>query len=196
MSEAPHIIIHPTAEVSQKADIGARTRIWHQAQVREGARIGENCIIGKGAYIDFDVQIGCNVKIQNYASLYHGTTVEDGVFIGPYACLTNDKLPRAITPDGKLKNDAEWEVGKIYVKFGAAIGARAVVLPDITIGRFALIGAGAVVTKDVPDHGLVVGNPARLIGYVCKCGRRLKQDLERSEMWHCDTCQEHYHLSG
>jgi UDP-2-acetamido-3-amino-2,3-dideoxy-glucuronate N-acetyltransferase len=196
MSEAPHITIHPSAEVSQEADIGARTRIWHQAQVREGARIGENCIIGKGAYIDFDVQIGCNVKIQNYASVYHGTTVEDGVFIGPYVCLTNDKLPRAITPDGKLKNDAEWEVGKIHVKYGAAIGARAVVLPDVTIGRFALIGAGAVVTKDVPDYGLVVGNPAQLVGYVCKCGRRLKKDRERSEMWHCDTCQESYHLSG
>jgi UDP-2-acetamido-3-amino-2,3-dideoxy-glucuronate N-acetyltransferase len=192
MSEAHNITIHPTAEVSKQAVIGAKTRIWHQAQVREGARIGENCIIGKGAYIDFDVQIGGNVKIQNYASLYHGTTVEDGVFIGPYACLTNDKLPRAITPDGKLKSDAEWEVGKIQVKYGAAIGARAVVLPDITIGRFALIGAGAVVTKDVPDYGLVVGNPARLVGYVCKCGRRLKND--QAEKWHCDACQEVYHL--
>jgi UDP-2-acetamido-3-amino-2,3-dideoxy-glucuronate N-acetyltransferase len=196
MSNAHNITIHPTAEVSEKADIGARTRIWHQAQVREGVRLGENCIIGKGAYIDFDVQIGCNVKIQNYASVYHGVTIEDGVFVGPYTCLTNDKLPRAITPDGKLKSDAEWEVGQIHVKYGAAIGARAVVLPDVTIGRFALIGAGAVVTKDVPDYGLVVGNPARLVGYVCKCGRRLKKEPERSEMWRCDTCQESYHLSG
>ena len=158
-----NISIHPTADVSEKATIGANTRIWHQAQIREGARIGSNCIIGKGAYIDFGVEIGHNVKIQNYASVYHGVTVEDGVFIGPYVCLTNDKLPRAITPAGQLKGEAAWEVGKIYVKYGAALGARSVILPDITIGRFALIGAGAVVTKDVPDNTVVAGNPARIL---------------------------------
>jgi UDP-2-acetamido-3-amino-2,3-dideoxy-glucuronate N-acetyltransferase len=191
MLEPPDITIHPTAEVSPEATIGPKTRIWHQAQVREGAEIGQNCIIGKGAYIDFNVQIGHNVKIQNYASIYHGTTVEDGVFIGPYACLTNDKLPRSITPDGQLKNDSDWEIGRIHLKYGASIGARAVVLPDVTVGRFALVGAGAVVTKDVPDYGLVLGNPARLVGYACKCGRRLKSDQEQ---WHCDTCREVYNL--
>jgi len=103
-------------------------------------------------------------------------TLEDGVFIGPHACLINDKMPRAITPAGDLKRDADWEVGKILVKYGASVGAGAVVLPQVTIGRFALVGAGAVVTKDVPDHGLVVGNPARLVGYVCKCGRRLSEE--------------------
>ncbi|MFC1975687.1 acyltransferase [Chloroflexota bacterium] len=194
MSERANVSIHPTAEVSTGADIGSGTGIWHQAQVREGARIGENCIIGKGAYIDFEVRIGHSVKIQNYVSVYHGATVEDGVFLGPYVCLTNDKLPRAITPEGKLKSDAEWEVGQIRIKYGAAIGARAVVLPDVTVGRFALVGAGAVVTKDVPDYGLVVGNPARLIGYACKCGRRLRNDPDHSEKWYCDTCQEVYHL--
>jgi UDP-2-acetamido-3-amino-2,3-dideoxy-glucuronate N-acetyltransferase len=188
----PKITIHPTADVSPQADIGPGTRIWHQAQVRERARLGPNCIIGKGAYVDFDVQIGQNVKLQNYVSVYHGATIEDGVFLGPYVCLTNDKLPRAINPDGSLKLDADWEVGKIHIKYGAAIGARSVILPDVTIGRFALVGAGAVVTKDVPDYGLVVGNPARLIGYVCKCGRRLNPDPAGG--WFCADCQERYDL--
>ncbi len=196
MPEPTNVTIHPTADVSTSADIGPGTQIWHQAQVREGVRIGENCIIGKGSYIDFEVRIGHNVKIQNYVSVYHGATVEDGVFLGPYVCLTNDKLPRAITPDGKLKSDAEWEVGKIHIKFGAAIGARSVVLPDVIVGRFALVGAGAVVTKDVPDHGLALGNPARLVGYVCKCGRRLRNDPKQLEQWHCDACREVYQLTG
>ena len=192
--------IHPTADVSTEAFIGPETRIWHFAQIREGARIGSNCIIGKGAYIDFDVQIGNNVKIQNGASIYHGVTIEDGGFVGPHVCLTNDEAPRAITPDGHLKQDADWEVGKILVKHGASVGAGAVVLPNVTIGRFALVGAGAVVTKDVPDHGLVVGNPARLVGYVCKCGRRLRERGERKVkgkargemvMW-CEACVLEY----
>ncbi|MBC7261424.1 MAG: N-acetyltransferase, partial [Chloroflexi bacterium] len=165
--------IHPTAEVSPQAYIGAGTKIWHQAQVREGARIGQSCIIGKGVYIDFDVVIGNRVKIQNGASIYHGVTIEDGVFIGPHACLTNDKLPRAITPEGQLKRDTDWEVGKILIQYGASIGAGAIILPGVTVGRFAMVGAGAVVTKDVVAHGLVIGNPARLVGFVCQCGHRL-----------------------
>jgi acetyltransferase-like isoleucine patch superfamily enzyme len=190
-------MIHPSAEVSPEAQIGEGTKIWHQAQVREGAKVGRNCIIGKGVYIDFDVVIGDNVKIQNYASIYHGATIEDGVFIGPYACLTNDKIPRAITPDGKLKGDADWEVRKILVKYGASVGAGAVILPNVVIGCFAMVGAGAVVTRDVPDHGLVVGNPARLVGYVCKCGRKLvEREGGRGErvLW-CQVCGFEYKLS-
>ena len=187
-------MIHPTAEVSPKAQIGEGTRIWHHAQVREGAKIGRNCIIGKNVYIDFDVTIGDNVKIQNNASVYHGATVEDGVFIGPHACLTNDKIPRAITPTGQLKGSQDWEVGRILVKYGASIGAGAVILPNVTIGRFAMVGAGAVVTRDVPDHGLVVGNPARLVGYVCRCGRRLQPQgvKDRKMRMMCDVCNEEY----
>jgi len=166
-------IIHPTAEVSPLATIGEGTRIWHQAQVRERARIGRSCIIGKGVYIDFDVVIGDRVKIQNGVSIYHGATIEDGVFVGPHACLTNDKLPRAITPDGELKRDADWEVGRILVRYGASIGAGVIILPGVTVGRFAMVGAGAVVTRDVTAHALVVGNPARLAGFVCACGHRL-----------------------
>jgi UDP-2-acetamido-3-amino-2,3-dideoxy-glucuronate N-acetyltransferase len=165
--------VHPTAEVSLSAEIGPGTRIWHQAQVRERVRIGANCIVGKGVYIDFDVRVGDNVKIQNGAFLYHGLTVEDGVFIGPGACFTNDKRPRAINPDGTLKGDADWEVGRTLIRYGAAIGAGSILLPGITVGRFAMVAAGAVVSRDVPDHGLVAGSPARLVGFVCACGDKL-----------------------
>jgi UDP-2-acetamido-3-amino-2,3-dideoxy-glucuronate N-acetyltransferase len=189
--------IHETAEVSDEAQIGEGTKVWHQAQIRENARVGANCVIGKGVYVDFNVVIGNNVKIQNGASIYHGVTIEDGVFIGPQACLTNDKYPRAITPAGQLKQDQDWEVGRITVKYGASVGARAVVLPDTVVGRFAMIGAGAVVTRDVPDHGLVQGNPARLAGFVCKCGRKLVErgrDEEFTEMW-CPLCELAYNTS-
>lgn len=179
-------MIHPTADVSPAAHIGAGTRIWHQVQVREGAVIGENCILGKDVYIDFEVVIGDNVKIQNGALIYHGVTLEDGVFIGPQACLTNDRVPRAITPDGRLKTAEDWEVGTIRVCYGASIGAGAVILPDVTVGRFAMVAAGAVVTRSVPDYGLVVGVPARLMGYVCPCGRRLEA---ADGGWHCPTCE-------
>ena len=165
--------IHPTADVSPRATIGAGTRIWHEAQVREGARIGADCIVGKGVYIDAGVSIGSRVKIQNRASIYHGTTIGDGVFVGPHVVFTNDRLPRAITPEGELKTEDDWLVGETHVHDGASIGAASVILPGLTVGRFALIGAGSVVTRDVPDHGIVVGNPARLVGYACRCGARL-----------------------
>lgn len=167
--------IHATADVSPQAVVGEGTKIWHQAQVREGACIGRNCIVGKDVYIDFDVVIGDNVKIQNGCCVYHGVTLEDGVFLGPGVILTNDRLPRAINPNGSLRTDADWVVGKILVKRGASLGAGVVVLSDVTIGVFAMVGAGAVVTKDVPDYGLVVGNPARLAGFVCLCGARLRK---------------------
>ncbi len=165
--------IHETAEVSPLAVIGEDTRVWHHAQVRERARIGRNCTLGKGVYVDFDVVVGDNVKIQNGVMLFHGCIVEDGVFLGPGVILTNDRFPRAINPDGSLKTDADWEVGTVRVRRGASVGAGAIVLPGVTIGQFAMVGAGAVVTRDVPDHGLVVGNPARLVGFVCFCGARL-----------------------
>jgi UDP-2-acetamido-3-amino-2,3-dideoxy-glucuronate N-acetyltransferase len=182
--------IHPSADVSAEAVIGPDTCIWHQAQVRERACLGANCIVGKGVYIDFDVSIGDNVKIQNGVYVYHGVTVEDGVFLGPGAILTNDKLPRAINPDGTLKADADWEVSPILIRRGASIGAGAVILPGVTVGEFAMVGAGAVVTRDVPAHGLAYGNPARIHGYVCRCGRLL-DELENHQ-WKCGVCNEFY----
>jgi len=178
-------VIHSTAEVSSKAQIGSGTRIWHFVQIREGVVIGENCIIGKDVYIDFGVSIGDNVKIQNGALIYHGATLEDGVFIGPQVCLTNDRNPRAITSGGRLKGNDDWVLGTILVKYGASIGAGSIILPNVTIGKFALVGAGAVVTCSVPDHGLVVGNPAQLVGYVCCCGMKMEH---QGVTWYCPMC--------
>ena len=192
----PPIYIHPTAEVSPDARIGESTRIWRQVQVRESAEIGENCNIGKGVYIDAHVCIGSNVKIQNHVSVFEGVTLQDGVFVGPHVCFTNDMLPRAITPDGKLKSTDDWVITPTLVKYGASIGAGSIIVCGITIGEFALIGAGSVVTRDVPPHGLVFGNPARLHGYVCRCARRLSQVKEQNGTllgW-CEFCQKEYLL--
>ncbi|MBK8797540.1 MAG: N-acetyltransferase [Anaerolineales bacterium] len=178
--------VHPTAEVSAEAKIGQGTRIWNRAQVREGAVLGDGCIVGKDAYVDMDVRIGSHVKIQNSALLYHGATLEDGVFIGPQVCLTNDLYPRAINPDGSLKGASDWEVGETVIRYGASVGAGAIIVTGVEVGRFAMIGAGAVVTHDVPAHGLALGVPARLVGYVCACGARL--DVDAQGCGHCARC--------
>ena len=192
-----NVRIHSTADVSAEAEIGAGSSIWHQAQIRERVRIGSSCVIGKGVYIDFGVQIGDNVKIQNYVSIYHGVEIEDGVFVGPHVCFTNDNLPRAINPDGSLKQADDWVVGHILVKRGTALGANATILPKVVIGEWAIVGAGSVVTKDVPAHGLVVGNPARLIGFVCACGGRLQAQEKRSDVVvaECSMCKNVIHIS-
>jgi UDP-2-acetamido-3-amino-2,3-dideoxy-glucuronate N-acetyltransferase len=159
--------------VSPTAQIGEGTSIWNQAQVRENAVLGERCVISKGVYIDFGVSIGDNVKIQNNVSVYHGVSIESGVFVGPHVCFTNDMFPRAVNADMSLKAADDWVLGETLVRAGAAIGANSTIVCGITIGRWAMIGAGSVVTKDVPDYALVVGNPARIIGYVTPKGRRV-----------------------
>lgn len=189
-----NVKIHETAEVSEQAAIGAGSRIWNQAQVRENAHIGRGCIIGKDVYIDFGVRVGDNVKIQNGSYLYHGLTIEAGVFIGPGVIFTNDKNPRAVNPDGSIKSADDWLVGETHVLEGASLGAGAIILPGVKIGRFAMVGAGAVVTRDVPDYGLVYGQPARLAGYVCKCATRLVHDV--AYQYHCPACGEAYLLAG
>lgn len=186
----PSIFIHPTAEVSSTAQIGPGTRIWGQVHVREYAKIGETCNIGKGVYIDRYVQIGSNTKIQNHSSLFEGLKLEDGVFIGPHVCFTNDLLPRAITPDGKLKIADDWVITPTLVKYGASIGAGSIVVCGITIGEFALIGAGSVVTRDIPPHTLAFGHPARQHAYVCYCARKLSDVVERNNLLTglCEKC--------
>ncbi|MBI2764331.1 MAG: N-acetyltransferase [Chloroflexi bacterium] len=179
--------VHPTAEVSDRATIGEGASIWHQAQVRENASVGPGCIIGKGVYIGEGVSVGANCKVQNYSCVYEGATLEDGVFVGPEVVFTNDRYPRAINPDGTLKAASDWECQGATVRYGAAIGSRSVILPGVTIGRWALIAAGSVVTNDVPDHGIVAGNPARSMGWVCVCARRLDAALR------CPACARRYH---
>ncbi|SDT55214.1 acyltransferase [Actinoplanes derwentensis] len=166
-------MIASTADVDEKAVIGAGTRIWHLAQVREDATVGRNCTVGRGAYIGPGVVLGDNCKLQNGALVYEPARLADGVFVGPAAVLTNDEYPRAVTPDGRLKTGDDWTAVGVTVGEGAAIGARAVCVAPVTVGRWALVAAGAVVTKDVPDFALVVGVPARRVGWVGRAGRPL-----------------------
>lgn len=184
--------VHPKAEVSSDARLGARTRVWAFAQVRELATLGEECVVGTGAYIDRGVTIGDRVKIENNALVFAGAVVECGVFIGPSAVITNDRNPRAITPGGALKTASDWTAASTRVKRGASIGAGAIIMAGVTIGEFAMVGAGSVVTKDIPDNGLVMGVPARLHGYVCSCGVRLPGALDsRALLEICRSCGRH-----
>ncbi len=177
------VYIHPTATVDDGAEIGEDTNIWHYVHIREGAVIGRNCIIGKSAYIDTKVRIGDNCKVQNFVSVYHGVTIGNNVFIGPHVCFTNDMYPRAAEPS--------WQIVETLVEDGVSIGANATIVCGIKIGKCAMIGAGSVVTKDVPPHALVVGNPARIVDYVCECGSRLWKDVrdEKEKGVVCKDCE-------
>jgi acetyltransferase-like isoleucine patch superfamily enzyme len=169
----PSARVHPSADLEDDVTVGAGTSIWHRAQVRTGATIGRDCVIGRDAFIDEGVSIGDRVKIQNAALVYHGVTVGNGVFIGPGAILTNDRHPRALTAAGDLARAADWSVSPVTLADGSSIGAGAIVVAGCDVGPFGMVGAGAVVTHDVPAHALVAGNPARVIGWVCACGQRL-----------------------
>ncbi len=181
-------MIHPTAQVSEKATVDPTARIWNWVQIREGASIGAGTILAKGVYIDTNVSIGSNTKIQNNVSVYHGVTIEDGVFIGPHVCFTNDKYPRAINKDGSLKNESDWSVSETLIKRGASIGANATITPGVIIGEYAMIAAGAVVTKDVPPFAIVMGVPAKVVGRVCMCGRPISKTDESVAL--CNVCAE------
>jgi len=161
-----NIFIHETANVSNQAKIGKGTKIWINSQVRENSEIGKNCIISKDTYIDAQVKIGSNCKIQNSVSIYQGVTIKDDVFVGPNACFTNDKVPRAFDP--------EWKITPTLIKKGASIGANATIVCGITIGEYAMIAAGSVVTIDVESYSLVMGNPAKHYSYIDKIGNKIK----------------------
>ena len=168
-------MIHETAIVEEGAQLGEGTRVWHFAHIRKGAKIGKNGNIGKDVYIDTNVIIGDNCKIQNFASLYHGLIVGNNVFIGPHVCFTNDLFPRA-----SIWN--EERLVKTIVNDGVSIGANSTIIAGITIGESAMIGAGAVVTKDVPNRALVFGNPARIRGFVCECGIKLEKKSKNKNL--------------
>ncbi|MCU1424761.1 MAG: Acetylglucosamine-phosphate uridylyltransferase [Microbacteriaceae bacterium] len=182
-----------TADVDPRARIGPNSLIWHLAQVREYAQLGSGCVIGRGAYIGPAVIVGRNCKVQNYALIYEPALLEDGVFVGPGAVFTNDSYPRAVSVDGTRKTNDDWQAVGVTVRTGASIGARAVCVAPITIGRWALVAAGAVVTKNVPDYAVMVGVPARRTGWVGRSGHPLR--LEDDGVYVCPETGDRYHES-
>lgn len=185
--------IENSADVSPEAVIGAGTKIWHLAQVREGAVLGKGCNIGRGAYIGPEVKLGNNCKVQNYALVYEPARLADGVFIGPAAVLTNDLFPRAINPDGSLKSPNDWESVGVTVGKGASIGAQAVCIAPVTVGPWAMVAAGAVVNRNVPAHAIVVGVPARQVGWVGEAGHPLHPD---GDHWVCPISGSRYRVAA
>lgn len=162
---ANDVYLHPTANVSDKASIGEGTKVWINVQIRENAVIGEGCILSKDVYVDHAVKIGSRCKIQNSVSVYHGVEIGDDVFVGPNVCFTNDRVPRAF--------NADWSITPTLVQRGASIGANATIVCGTTIGEYAMVAAGSVVTRDVPPYTLVMGNPARTVARIDKEGNRV-----------------------
>lgn len=177
--------IQPSAQVDETAELGEGTAVWDLAQIRERARLGRNCVVGRGAYVGPGVRIGHNVKLQNHALVYEPAVLGDGVFIGPAVVFTNDYFPRAVTPDGRLKTGDDWEAVGVVVAEGASVGARSVCVAPVRLGRWSLVAAGAVVTRDVPDFALVAGVPARRIGWVGRAGARLVEREGEPGVWEC-----------
>jgi UDP-2-acetamido-3-amino-2,3-dideoxy-glucuronate N-acetyltransferase len=167
MSEAAAVYVHPTAIVHESAILGDGTKVWHFSHIMKGSRIGERCIFGQNCHVANDVIIGNNVKIQNNVSIYTGTIIEDDVFLGPSCVLTNVTNPRS-----QINRHSLYE--KTLLRRGATVGANATIVCGIELGRYCFIGAGAVVAKDVPDYALLVGNPARRVGWMTRHGHRLR----------------------
>lgn len=181
-----------SADVAESAQIGDGSSVWHLAQVREDAVLGENCIIGRGAYVGTGVRMGDNCKLQNYALVYEPAVLEGGVFVGPAVVFTNDHYPRAVAPDGTIKRGDDWEAVGVTCRTGASIGARAVCVAPVTIGRWALVAAGSVVIADVPDFALVAGVPARRVRWVGRAGVPLERDGDADGTWVCPATGEKY----
>ncbi len=181
-------------DISPRAVVAPSAKVWDDAQVREGAVIGADAIIGRGAYIGIGVHVGRACKIQNHALVYEPARLADGVFIGPNVVLTNDRFPRAVTPTGALKSASDWIPVGVTVNEGASIGAHSVCIAPLTIGAWAVVGAGSVVTRDVPAFALVHGNPARRIGWVGRSGHRLVADERDDTLWRCPASNAEYRI--
>lgn len=188
--------VDASAHVEPGVLIGAGSRVWRLAQLRRGCRIGPGCTIGTGAFIDVGVVLGERVKVQNHALVYAPSIVEDGVFIGPAAVLTNDRLPRAVNPDLTAKDADDWDSSGVLLRTGCSIGARAVCVAPVVVGRWAMVAAGAVVTADVPDHALVMGVPARRVGWVGRAGARLSPEDNDGRRWRCPRTEAAYVRDG
>lgn len=182
--------VAPTADVDESATLGPGTRVWHLAQVREDVVVGAECIVGRGAYLGPGVRVGDRCKIQNHALVYEPAVLESGSFVGPGVVFTNDHLPRAVNPDGSLKSGDDWHAVGVRVCEGAAVGARAVCVAPVTIGRWAMVAAGAVVTRDVPDHALVAGVPARWVRWIGRTGEALLRVDDVT--WRCPASGDVY----
>ncbi|MEQ3551240.1 acyltransferase [Pseudonocardia nematodicida] len=185
--------VAPGADVAGSARLGDGVKVWHLAQIREDADLGANSIVGRGAYVGIGVRVGENSKIQNHALVYEPAELAAGVFIGPAVVLTNDTFPRAVNPDGTPKGTADWEPVGVTIGEGASIGARAVCIAPVTVGAWATVAAGAVVTRDVPAHALVAGVPARRIGWVGRAGVPL---AEKDGQWVCPSTGTTYTEDG
>ncbi|MCK4648119.1 N-acetyltransferase [bacterium] len=178
--------VHKSAYIDGSVQIGKGTQIWHFSHIMRGAEIGKNCKIGQNVFIDREVRIGNGVKIENNVSVYKKVTLEDNVFCGPSAAFTNVINPRSAYPR-KLS-----EYRATLVKKGATVGANATIICGHTLGRYAFIGAGSVVTRDIPDYALAYGNPAKIRGWMCECGERLKS--EKKDVFQCPKCRREYRL--
>jgi len=183
------VYVDPTAIIDKEVSIGSGSKVWHFVHIMEDTKIGKECVLADYVYVGRGVNIGNNVKIENRATVYEGVTIEDNVFVGPHVTFTNDPYPRSFNTD--------WKILQTLVKEGSSIGARTVIVCGNTIGEYSVVGAGSVVTKNIPPHALAYGNPARIRGFVCRCGRKLetKEKKIKYVVMLCPVCNEKYKIA-
>lgn len=179
--------IHPSTIIEKDVSVGCGTKIWQHCHINNGVVIGNDCIIGRGVFVNSNVKIGNKVKIQNFVHLSSGAILEDFVFVGPHVVFIGDLTPRSVNPDLTLKKKTDWKNGNIKIMAGASIGANSTIICNTVIGQWSMVGAGSVVCSDVPDYTLVVGNPSKIIGYVCRCGKR-QESLHAAK--NCEICSK------